>query len=430
MSRRPRLLLMADAFDNRGGGEVVVAHLAYALRDRWDVAVLTTTRGPDGSVEEDGLPVFRVHSAYHPRLRPLVSLFNPMVGAKVSAIVRRFRPDVVHAWNVHGHLSYDALRRARRAGAPVVLTYQDAQPFCYSKFKCWIEPVGGRGGLQTRPYRPPATARSYRANPRGCRSCGQHYWLFPPRNRLVRAYLRRYVGRPVSVSAALADALAANDLPGATVVHNGLPLGDPALVEADGDRARTRYGWGAEPLLVTGGRLHFFKGQQQAVTAFAQIAARHATARLVILGDRGWFRDSLAAQAADLGLADRVSFPGFLDRAAYHDCLAAASLFLNLSMYLDPFPTVNLEAMALGVPVVGTCYGGTPEAVIDGETGVIVNPYDLEAVASHSLSLLGDADRWARLARAGRERVARLFPVERMAARYEEIYGGVAASRG
>jgi hypothetical protein len=116
MSGRPRLLLMADAFDNRGGGEVVVAHLANALRDRWEVAVLTTTRGPDESVDEGGLPVFRVHSAYHPRLRPLVSLCNPMVGAKVSAIVRRFRPDVVHAWNVHGHLSYDALRLARGGG--------------------------------------------------------------------------------------------------------------------------------------------------------------------------------------------------------------------------------------------------------------------------------------------------------------------------
>jgi glycosyltransferase involved in cell wall biosynthesis len=416
MSRRPRLLLLADAFDNRGGGEVVVAHLANALRDRWEVGVLTTTRGPDEVLDDDGLPVFRVHSSYHPRLRPLVSLMNPRVTPKVRAIVRRFRPDVVHAWNVHGHLSYDAVRVVRGAGVPVVLTFQDAQPFCYSKFKCWIDPGA------------PCPARpSYRSDPRNCRSCRQHYWLFPPRNRLVRAYLNHYVDRPVSVSAALAEALDANGVRGAQVVHNGLPLDDPALVEASGDRARERHGWGPGPILVTGGRLHFFKGQRLAVGAFAELAKRYPQARLVILGDRGWFRDSLADQAKELGVADRVAFPGFLDRAAYHDCLAASDLFLNLSMYLDPFPTVNLEAMALGVPVIGTCYGGTPEAVLDRETGFIVNPYDLAGVAERAVQIVADGDLRDRLGAAGRRRVARQFDVTRMAGRYETIYHDLVA---
>ncbi len=176
---------------------------------------------------------------------------------------------------------------------------------------------------------------------------------------------------------------------------------------------------------MTGGRLHFFKGQNQAVDAFARVAERHPTARLVILGDQGWFRDSLAERAAGLGIADRVSFPGFLDRVAYHDCVRAADAFLNLSMYLDPFPTVNLEAMALGRPVIGTCFGGTPEAVADGETGYVVNPYDLDAVAARALALLDDDGLRSRLGRAGRERVEQDFTVRQMAARYEAIYRGL-----
>ena len=412
MSAKGRLLLLSDAFDNRGGGEVVVAHLAHALRARWDVGVLTTTRGTPYESLEDGLTVFALHSAYHPRLRPALSLANPLTLRGVRGVLARFRPTVVHAWNVHSHLSYAALPLAARAGARVVLTYQDAQPFCYSKYKCWIDPSAP---LPARP--------DYRANPRACRSCKQHYWVFPPRNRLLRTLLRRYVDVGVSVSRALADALDDNGIPIAEVVHNGLPLDDPALVGADGERARRRHGWGDEPLLVTGGRLHFFKGQNQAVDAFARVAERHPTARLVVLGDKGWFRDSLAERAAGLSIADRVSFPGFLDRAAYHDCVRAADAFLNLSTYLDPFPTVNLEAMALGVPVVGTLLGGTPEAVIDGQTGFLVSPYDLDAVAERALALLADRPLRERLGENGRRRVREEFPVERMAARYEAIYG-------
>ena len=412
VSAKPRLLLLSDAFDNRGGGEVVVAHLAHALRERWDVAVLTTTRGAPSKTWVDGLSVFALQSAYHPRLRPVMSLANPLTLRPVREVLTRFRPAVVHAWNVHSHLSYGALALAARAGARVVLTYQDAQPFCYSKYKCWIDPSA-----------PIAERPDYRANPRACRSCKQHYWMFPPRNRLLRTLLRRYVGVGVSVSRSLADALGDNSIPVGEVVHNGLPLDDSAIVGADGGWARRRHGWGDEPLLVTGGRLHFFKGQNQAVDAIARVAGRHPTARLVILGDKGPFRDSLAERAAGLGIADRVSFPGFLDRAAYHDCVAAADGFLNLSTYLDPFPTVNLEAMALGVPVVGTLLGGTPEAVVDGETGLLVNPYAVDIVAERALALLTDRPLRERLGENGRRRVREEFPVERMAARYEAIYG-------
>ena len=228
----------------------------------------------------------------------------------------------------------------------------------------------------------------------------------------------------VSVSAELAEALCQNGVMVQQVVPNGLPLHDPAFTGADGARARERHGWGDEPLLVTGGRLHFFKGQNQAVDAFARVAAEHPTARLVILGGKGWYRDTLEERAAGLGVLDRVSFPGFLDRAAYHDVLVASSAFLNLSTYLDPFPTVNLESMALGVPVVATKLGGTPEAIVDGQTGLLVNPFDIEQVAGAVLRLLRDDALRAGLGDAGRARVRERYTVEHMAARYEAIYRG------
>jgi glycosyltransferase involved in cell wall biosynthesis len=411
VSARPRLLFMADAFDMRGGGEIVVAHLSAALRGRWDVSVLTSTRGHDAVQRADGLTVYQVHSQYHPRLRPIASFMNPRLGGKIARTLAEIQPDVVHAWNVHSHLSYDALRLAKRHGARVVHTYQDAQPFCYSKYKCWLDPST-----------PLPDEPDYRASPRTCRSCRQHYWTFPPRARLIRTWLHRYVDQGVSVSAELAEALRQNGIGVDQVVPNGLPLDDLALVGADGARARARHGWADEPILVTGGRLHFFKGQNQAVDAFSRVAAAHSSARLVILGDKGWFRDALEERAAGLGMRDRVSFPGFLDRVAYHDVLAASTAFLNLSTYLDPFPTVNLESMALGVPVIGTRLGGTPEAIVDGETGFLVNPFDLDDIAVKVLALIQNDALRCRLGEAGRARVRRHYTVEQMAAAYEAIY--------
>jgi glycosyltransferase involved in cell wall biosynthesis len=402
---------MADAFDMRGGGEIVVHHLSSALRDRWDVSVLTTTRSSESVQEGDGLTVYQLHSKYHPRLRPVMSFMNPRLSRPVARVLRDLKPDVVHAWNVHSHLSYDALRIAAGAGARVVHTYQDAQPFCYSKYKCWLDPSA-----------PLPDEPDYRASPRNCRSCKGHYWTFPPRAPMIRTWLGRYVDRGVSVSAELARALNQNQIAVHDVVPNGLPLDDPAFVEADGARARARHRWGDEPILVTGGRLHFFKGQNQAVDAFALVAQNHPTARLVILGDKGWFRDTLEERVAGHGLTDRVSFPGFLDRAAYHDVLAASTAFLNLSTYLDPFPTVNLESMALGVPVIGTRLGGTPEAIVDDVTGFLVNPFEVEDVAAKALALIGDAALRCRLGIGGQERVTALYTVEQMAARYEAIY--------
>jgi len=410
MTTRGRLLFMADAFDMRGGGEIVVHHLSGALREQWDVSVLTTTRGPGGVQQNDGLTVYQLHSTYHPRLRPIASFVNPRLTGKIAGLLREIAPDVVHAWNVHSHLSYDALRLAKGSGARVVHTYQDAGPFCYSKYKCWLDPSA-----------PLPEHPDYRATPRTCRSCRLHFWTFPPRAILIRRWLARYVDRGVSVSAELAEALRQNGVTAHEVVPNGLPLDDPAFTGASAARARERHGWGDDPILITGGRLHFFKGQNQAVDAFAKVAAQRPTARLVILGDKGWFRDTLEERVAGHGLTDRVSFPGFLDRAAYHDCLAASTAFLNLSTYLDPFPTVNLESMALGVPVIGTRLGGTPEA-IDGETGFLVNPFDVDDVAAKALALLRDPALKQRLGECGRRRVAQRYTVEQMAAAYEAIY--------
>jgi glycosyltransferase involved in cell wall biosynthesis len=81
-----------------------------------------------------------------------------------------------------------------------------------------------------------------------------------------------------------------------------------------------------------------------------------------------------------------------------------------------------LEAMARGLPVVATRVGGTPEVVVDGETGLLVPPGDPAALADAILRLQRDPEAGRRMGEAGRPRVERIFDVCRMVAEYEALY--------
>jgi glycosyltransferase involved in cell wall biosynthesis len=408
-----RVLLMADSFGATGGGEVIVAYLARQLqRQRHAVAVVTAGPGKTEQVDWDGIPIYQIRSDYHPRLRPALSVLNPATLGGVSRALRELKPDVVHAWNVHHHLSYESLRIAARH-APVVHTSQDALAFCYTKFHCWIDPSSVSGTLPTP-----------RAHPERCRNCRSLYWSFPIRNRLARAYLGRSVRVPVAVSHALATGLVANGLRQPRVVHNGIPAEDFLADDIDQREVNSRWVLGSGPCVLAGGRLSHFKGHELAVRAFQPVARARPDAQLLIMGGYGWYGERLAGVAAQLGIADRVRFLGLVPREQVPSVLKRSSAVLTLSMYLDPFPTMNLEAMAASRAVVGTCFGGTTEAVMDGETGYIVNPYDGACVSEHVQELLADHDLAQRLGKAGRERLLTEFTVARMAEQYERIYEG------
>ena len=99
------------------------------------------------------------------------------------------------------------------------------------------------------------------------------------------------------------------------------------------------------------------------------------------------------------------------------------------SICFDTFPTVNLEAMAARKPVVATCFGGSPEVVIDGETGYIVNPLDTELYTDRLARLLHDADLRAKMGEKGSERIHTQFSLLHQLRRMEEIYQRAIAAK-
>ncbi len=156
------------------------------------------------------------------------------------------------------------------------------------------------------------------------------------------------------------------------------------------------------------------------VRMFAKIR-REIPALLVLVGD-GPERVAAEAEVERLGLKNDVRFLGELSGVA--EVLRASHLFV-LASTSESFGLSALEAMACGVPVLASRVGGVPDVVIDGESGLLVEPDDLDGFAARALELLTDDDRWRTL-RQGALARAKEFSADKIVPRYEELYARVA----
>jgi N-acetyl-alpha-D-glucosaminyl L-malate synthase BshA len=145
---------------------------------------------------------------------------------------------------------------------------------------------------------------------------------------------------------------------------------------------------------------------------------REVPAVLLMVGE-GPERASAQALARRLGLQDRVKFLGRHDRV--EELAGLADVFL-LPSELESFGLSALEAMASGVPVVGSDAGGLPEVVKHTETGFLLPVGDVEGMAARTLEILKDEEHRRCLGQAGRRRAAALFSADRVVTQYEKYY--------
>ena len=221
------------------------------------------------------------------------------------------------------------------------------------------------------------------------------------------------------------------------VIGNGVTLSRFARRRPDG-RVRRELGLpAAAPLVAVFCRLNPLKGIEYFLEAAALLKGRFPHARFAVVGEGrviengvvrdGPYKAELEAYAARLGLADRVVFTGF--RLDVPEMLSEVTVSVLPSLTEGLSNTV-LESMAAGVPVVATTVGGIPEAVVDGESGLLVPPRDAAALARAIGTVLADPERAARLGGAARRRVAERFSDERMIRATESFYLSLLARKG
>ncbi|MFO0851519.1 MAG: glycosyltransferase [Gemmataceae bacterium] len=178
-------------------------------------------------------------------------------------------------------------------------------------------------------------------------------------------------------------------------------------------------------VLIAAGRLSPEKGFAVLLEAAAVFLAADPAAGVVLFGE-GPERATLERRVAELGLGERFALPGFTrDLDKYLPWADVAVL----PSFTEGLPNVALEASAAGVPVVATAVGGTPEAVADGETGLLVPPGRPDALAARIGELLADPSCRRQMGDAGRAFVRERFSFAGQAAAYRQLFAKLLPQR-
>ena len=210
-------------------------------------------------------------------------------------------------------------------------------------------------------------------------------------------------------------------------IYNGVDMNEPGRLNAETHKGMPFDFKDANTLyIVSVGSLLVMKGHSTLIQACALLKKRGHSIRCEIIGD-GPERENLANLIAKFGMTGHVELSGPQPLSYVYKALERADIFALLSEisvngHRDGFPTVILEAMAMGRPVVSTFISGIPEIVVDGITGFLVHERDAEAAADVIERLIVNSHLRKQFGDAGRKRVGERFLLDRMIDQLVELF--------
>ncbi|HXF60136.1 MAG TPA: glycosyltransferase [Caldilineaceae bacterium] len=245
---------------------------------------------------------------------------------------------------------------------------------------------------------------------------------YHPLMRLGNRLTYGWNARVLAVSDEVAASIRRNGLDRSTQVQtllNGAPV-EQVRAEA-GDGQALRAALGIAPAQVVIGTVAVFRRQKRLdrwLEMAASVAQRCPSAVFVLVGD-GPEMPAVREQVRALGLGERVHLTGF--RADGRRYLGLMDIYVISSDY-EGLPMALLEAMALGKPVVATAVGGIPEAVADGDEGLLAPPGDVPALAAQVARLVQDPSLRQAMGQAAARRVESAFHIRRRVEAIESVY--------
>jgi glycosyltransferase involved in cell wall biosynthesis len=253
---------------------------------------------------------------------------------------------------------------------------------------------------------------------------------FGPAGHLVDRIAMRLTDAVVANSAAAAAHAIASEpvLPAKVrVIRNGVAPAPP-MTAADQKRIRAELGAPeGHDLLLVGCLANYLpvKAHDALIDAFAVVVRSVPAARLYLMGE-GPMRDAMERQVASLGLSDRIRLLGSVSQP--RALLGGFDVMVQASRR-EGLPNALLESAAAGRPIVATAAGGSPEIVIDGDTGILVPIGDENALAAGLIRLLADPDLRLRLGQSAQAHVLNVFGMDRFAAEFAGLYRELVARR-
>lgn len=215
-----------------------------------------------------------------------------------------------------------------------------------------------------------------------------------------------------------------------TAVHNGVDL--ERYGSGTGTRFRQKFGIPEDHTLVLYvGQIIEGKGLLHLITAFNDLASHHDNISLAVIGSTDLWdlsEENVADASAyeqtvqETATADTIEFCGRTSDSVLIDGYDAADVFVCPSVWNEPFPLVNLEAMAASTPVIGSDMGGIPELINDGETGFIIEPGNPDAIAEKLRVLIEDQSLRTGMGKRARQHVEDNYTWEQAAVKTLDIY--------
>jgi glycosyltransferase involved in cell wall biosynthesis len=373
-------ILQISQKPQRRGAEVFARQLSQELRRRGHEVAIVYLYPDRGTTP---LPVdpedIQLGGDEMGRLETTLGV-NPALLARLRTAIERFRPDVIQV-NGARTVKYGVLAKLlkRGRGAPVV--YRN---------------IGAPG-----------------------------VWLRGIRRRLFYFFIMRWVDGVVAISHRSREAMRgmlSSGLPATTIFNAVEPreLRPSRSRQAVREEAETPL---TAPVVLYVGNLSAEKRVDRLIEVVRQARVRVPELHLWLVGS-GPLRGELERQVQEAGLHASTRFFGSQESVA--SFLAAADL-LALMSDTEGIPAVLLEAGFLGVPTLVTRVGSVDECVIDGETGVLVNPEDTGTLVETMVRLLSDPDLRAKMGRRAHDWIDSGFTMERITSQYLDFYAAVAA---
>lgn len=203
------------------------------------------------------------------------------------------------------------------------------------------------------------------------------------------------------------------------LIYNGVDLAKfQKQVDVPKIRQQLNIPDGSLVIGVVANLIHY-KGHKELIESARLIKPKFPRAKFVFVGRDGGIKQALERMIKDYVLEDMIIFTG--DRNDVPELIQAFDI-LALASYEEGFSNVILEAMASSKPVVATDVGGNPEAVVNGETGIIIPPRSSKLLADAIIQLLADPQLRQSMGIKGRQRVQQLFSIDRFINEMQKFY--------
>ena len=206
--------------------------------------------------------------------------------------------------------------------------------------------------------------------------------------------------------------LNANGIINTQVIYNGLSeLVRPSNIDIENFKNKMDIDSNDKVILFTG-RISLAKGFEQVQSLLRRLIVKEKNIRLLVVGKKLKF---------DSEIEKNIINTGWLSKNEMNLVYCASDIIIVPSIYLDPFPTVVLESMCLGTPVIASVYSGAKEAVIDGVTGYHVNPFDIDDFSEKTLNILHNLDLSHSMSNKSKHEFSRRFTLEKCVKQYVEL---------